>query len=113
MPTRFHSHPPLSPLPSLLLYRLSYRRDLSIDCNSGQHGGLVAYASVMIILIPIGVPLFYFALLYRRRFAIFELDRTKPLSPKLKEIELLISGFKTTPFYYTAEVIESFRYRYL
>ena len=50
------------------------------------------------------------SLLFSRRHAIFTLDRTKPLPPKLKPVALLISGFKTTPLYYIAEVIDSFRF---
>ena len=35
-------------------------RDLSIDCNGLYHQGMKVYATIMIIVIPIGVPLFYF-----------------------------------------------------
>ena len=39
------------------------RVDLTIDCNSPDRNGWLAYASMMIALYPVGVPLFFAYLL--------------------------------------------------
>ena len=45
---------------------------------------MLGYAWVMILLIPLGVPLFFFVVLFRRRVLILNLDRTKPMPKDLK-----------------------------
>ncbi|GMI38133.1 hypothetical protein TeGR_g10821 [Tetraparma gracilis] len=41
--------------------------DYSIDCTSSSHAAFEAYAVVMILVYPVGIPLMYFALLFRKR----------------------------------------------
>ncbi|GMI22709.1 hypothetical protein TeGR_g13157 [Tetraparma gracilis] len=41
--------------------------DYSIDCASSSHAAFEAYALVMILVYPVGIPLMYFALLFRKR----------------------------------------------
>ena len=47
--------------------------DLSLECSSVSYMGLLPYAYMMVLLYPIGVPLYYSALLYRSRFELHEL----------------------------------------
>ena len=66
--------------PLLLLYLFSFacrffdgdygsflKVDYSIDCDSEGHKFYEAYAGLMILIYPVGIPLMYFILLYRRR----------------------------------------------
>jgi hypothetical protein len=47
---------------------ISYlRADYSVICNTSRHNAYKAYAAVMIIVYPIGIPLLYAWLLYRER----------------------------------------------
>ena len=41
--------------------------DYNIDCDGDEHAFYEAYAMIMALVFPIGVPLMYFVLLYRRR----------------------------------------------
>ena len=44
--------------------------DYSIDCDSQNHKDYEIYAFVCILIYPIGVPLFFFVVLYKYRYAI-------------------------------------------
>jgi hypothetical protein len=48
--------------------------DLSISCESAQYRSLVWYCVGMIIVFPVGVPLFYLLVLFSRRRAIFAMN---------------------------------------
>jgi len=41
--------------------------DYSIDCSSPTHHLFIGYAAVMVMVYPVGVPLFFFVLLYHRK----------------------------------------------
>ena len=41
--------------------------DYKIDCDSDENATYMAYAMLMILVYPIGVPFMYFVLLYRKR----------------------------------------------
>ncbi|GMH98757.1 hypothetical protein TrVE_jg2081 [Triparma verrucosa] len=43
------------------------KADFSINCNSDEHKAFQTYAALMILLFPIGVPVMYFVLLYKKR----------------------------------------------
>ena len=43
------------------------RMDYSISCGSLEHTSAIVWASVMILVYPIGVPALYFFMLYRVR----------------------------------------------
>ncbi|GMH92878.1 hypothetical protein TL16_g12477 [Triparma laevis f. inornata] len=43
------------------------KADFSINCNSDEHKAYQTYAALMILLFPIGVPVMYFVLLYKKR----------------------------------------------
>ena len=63
---------------------------------------MVAYATIMIIVVPIGVPLFYFILLFNRRHAIFKMDHSKPFPSEVSgssdvEFQALLK-FECFPF---------------
>jgi hypothetical protein len=93
--------------------------DLSIQCTSiGDHdqGGYPAneaYASLMIIAYPIGIPLFFFALLRSRCLAITTRDPKAPygkLDPALKPYAFLFFAYKPgNQTCYLAEVYDSVR----
>ena len=56
---------------------------------------MLAYSSVMIVIIPIGVPLLYFMVLFKRRTLIQNFDRKKPMP---KSLEPVVRG--NLDFYY-------------
>jgi hypothetical protein len=53
-------------------------RDLSISCTSPTYATIRGWALVMVFLYPLGIPAFYFVLLYRARH---DLDPEVCLSP--------------------------------
>ena len=59
------------------------RADLSIDCTSPEHIGVQTYAVAMVVLYPIGTPLFYYFLLRRNRARLEELQANQTLRVQL------------------------------
>ena len=45
------------------------RGDYSINCEDASHKAMESYAQAMVVVISIGTPVFYFALLWRSRHA--------------------------------------------
>ena len=42
--------------------------DYSVECGSERYNNMAVYAYIMIAVYPIGVPLFFFVLLWRNRY---------------------------------------------
>ena len=61
------------------------RADLSVDCDSGTHSAFQAYAGLMVLLYPIGTPLYYLYLLRRNRAALERLEANQTNRIKLIE----------------------------
>ena len=61
--------------------------DYSIDCNTGTHTAVMLFAGVMIIIYPVGVPVMYFFLLWRKRHLLDPGQRSK--EGKMSEEEAL------------------------
>lgn len=82
------------------------RADLSIDCDSSRYRQGVAITSIMIFVYPIGIPLIYFYILYKRREKIMKRNEVGA-----KEVsgpyDFLFKFYK--PKYWYFELIETGR----
>lgn len=78
------------------------RADYRILCTGHKHRALQAYAGIMIAVYPIGIPLFYTALLYRlRRVLTKEVgDRSCFESARARSIADLWTPYRPECFYY-------------
>ncbi|CAM9126201.1 unnamed protein product [Ectocarpus sp. 6 AP-2014] len=84
------------------------RVDCRIECDSSEHQAFEVYAGIMILVYPVGIPLFYAYLLYKNRRVLKSEDEvTRESSPQVQPISDLWSPYKPGRFYY--EVIECFR----
>lgn len=83
------------------------RADYSIDCDSNKHKNLKIYAWIMIALYPVGIPVFYAALLFRNRSLLNKPSRLPSDSSLLKSTSDLWKPYKPSRYYY--EVIECVR----
>ncbi len=80
---------------------LSYLRiDYSISCSSERYNHLVIFASFMIVLIPLGIPLLYFFLVHRARSSINPL----PSWPAAQGIEARSTKVALMPYKFLFEV---------
>lgn len=50
------------------------RADLSINCGSDAHEMARYFATIMVLLYPVGIPLIFFWNLFKNREAIVDLD---------------------------------------
>ncbi len=97
----------------------SYLRiDMSISCDAEEYRGWMWFAIVMIIIYPIGIPLFYFLCLYQVRDAISNRALSTETSRKVIEqseeegkakaaLAFLWSAYE--PCFWYWEIIETFR----
>ena len=67
---------------------------LGVSCESPQYSGFLVYTIVMLLVYPIGVPIYFFATLYPKRDKIRALDRNKRVPRKLRKYEFLFSDCK-------------------
>ena len=103
--------------------------DYKIDCDSDENATYMAYAMLMILVYPIGVPFVYFVLLYRKRAmldpgqvrfthelgsdglgkqkAIVERERLVMGDPGLASLSFLYGAYE--PRCYWFEVVETLR----
>ena len=103
--------------------------DYSIDCDSDEHALFEAYAGVMILIYPVGIPLMYFVLLFSKRAmldpgqekfahelgseqeglekAIMERKRLERDDPGLESLSFLYGAYE--PQCYWFEVVETLR----
>ena len=77
------------------------RADYRIMCTDAKHRALQAYATVMIAVYPVGIPLFYAVLLFRYRRVLSDYGANKS---KAQPIADLWAPYRPNVFYY--EVIE-------
>jgi hypothetical protein len=80
-------------------------RDHSIDCKSPEHASFKTYASFMIMVYPIGIPLLYAVLLYRSRDRLVKPDRD--YDPKISKINFLWQNYEPGKWWF--EVFECAR----
>ena len=97
----------------------SYLRiDMSISCDTDDYRGWMWFAIVMIIVYPVGIPLFYFVCLYQVRDAISNRALSTEISRKVKErskeegkakaaLAFLWAAYE--PCFWYWEIIETFR----
>ena len=90
------------------------RQDYSISCHSSRYHFAVAWAVIMIFVYVLGVPAFYFFLLYSRRSAIMTRDLTAVLvdergnsvkQQQLSAIRILFDSYK--PCFWYWELVET------
>lgn len=79
------------------------RADYSIDCRSTKHRALKVFAGIMVLLYPVGIPLFYTVLLHRTR-EVLQDESSRQANPQAKTIAALWESY--TPKRYYHEVIE-------
>jgi hypothetical protein len=78
--------------------------DYTISCSSPRYKFGLAYACVMILIYPIGVPALYFTLLYRNRHAIAErndVPMTSSIARQLKPLNFLFQSYEPQVFIIT------------
>ncbi|CAN0016960.1 unnamed protein product [Ectocarpus fasciculatus] len=77
------------------------RADYRIHCTDAKHQAFEVYAAIMIVVYPVGIPLFYAFLLFQRRHVLADAgaDKTVALS-----ISGLWESYRPERFYY--EVVE-------
>lgn len=85
------------------------RADYRIECDSSKHQAFQVFAGCMILVYPLGIPLFYAYLLYtNRRVLATEGDgEPRETRPEVQPISDLWAPYKPGRFYY--EVIECLR----
>ena len=83
------------------------RADYRIKCDSPLHKAFKIYAGFMIIVYPVGIPLFYTFLLFRRRNTLVQgLDHETPIN-RYDSTSTLRKPYRPSVFYY--EVVECCR----
>ncbi|CAN0353583.1 unnamed protein product [Ectocarpus sp. 6 AP-2014] len=84
------------------------RADYRIECDSLEHRAFQVFAGVMILVYPVGIPLFYAHLLYKNRGVLQSEDTViRETSPQVQPISDLWMPYKPGWFYY--ELIECLR----
>lgn len=79
------------------------RADYRIDCDSEKHKSLQVYAAFMVVVYPIGIPLFFAALLYRQRDVLQD-GHVRKGNERVKSISNLWEPYKPGRFYYEVVV---------
>ena len=64
------------------------------SCDSETYSAMIAYTAVMLLVYPIGIPCYFYAILRPKRHSIMSLDRKKPVPLKLRKYEFLFSDCK-------------------
>lgn len=77
------------------------RADYSIRCTDTKHRAFVAYAALMVIVYPVGIPLLYAALLFQVRDVLADADADKATA---RPIAGLWEPYRPERFFY--EVVE-------
>jgi hypothetical protein len=84
--------------------------DYSISCTSERYLWGYSYAIAMVFVYPVGVPLFYFYLMYRKRHILLHRDEAEISEEDLSSIEPLAFLFDDySPEFWYWEIIETFR----
>ena len=82
------------------------RADYRIECDSPKHQAFKLFAGIMIVVYPVGIPLFYSYLLFKNR-RVLESTTEREICSQVQPISDLWLPYKPERFYY--EVIESLR----
>jgi len=77
--------------------------DYSIDCDESAYSSFAIYSGIFIMLYPVGIPLFYTVLLWRRKALIMEDVKEREGSEELRGLEFLFENYK--PEYWYFEVV--------
>lgn len=81
------------------------RADYRIRCDSPRHKAFQMYAGFMIVVYPVGIPLFYAILLFRERKVLAQgIDNVNPREPYISTVR---KPYRPSVFYY--EVVECSR----
>ena len=83
---------------------LYLRADYTIACDSPKHRALQIYASLMILLYPMGIPTLYACLLFRHRRILQKSEKDREESLEVMPTLDLWKSYKPQYFYY--EVVE-------
>jgi hypothetical protein len=84
--------------------------DYSLSCTSERYLWGYSYAIAMVFVYPVGVPLFYFYLMYRKRHILLHRDEAEISEEDLSSIEPLAFLFDDySPEFWYWEIIETFR----
>lgn len=76
------------------------RADYRILCTDDKHRALQVYASVMIVVYPVGIPLFYAVLLYRLRGVLAMGGDVRSTNSRAQTAAGLWAPYQPTVFYY-------------
>ncbi|CAN0459726.1 unnamed protein product, partial [Hapterophycus canaliculatus] len=77
------------------------RADYRINCADPKHKAIQVYASIMIFVYPVGIPLLYAILLFQRRGVLSDADADKSAAQPISSIW---ESYRPERFYY--EVVE-------
>jgi len=84
------------------------RRDLKVNCDSDDHKEMIIVAAVLVVIWPIGMPIFFFFALFKTRKELRKSRRTGlKETPFSNATRFLTGGYKPRYFYW--ETIELFR----
>lgn len=79
------------------------RADYRIECDSHKHRALQYYAGLMVLVYPVGIPLFYSVLLFRHRRVLRD-DARREIDISVKAMSNLWTPYRPHRYFY--EVIE-------
>ena len=83
------------------------RTDYSISCKNGQYKMFKLYAGLMLLLVPVGIPATYFAVLWRRKDRIKLSEEVKDEDEELSALAFLFSSYK--PQWWWFDIFGTFR----
>jgi hypothetical protein len=83
------------------------RADYSISCKTSKYQLFKIYAGIMILLIPIGIPVTYFVVLWRRRQRIKQTVEEREKDEELSSVAFLFESYK--PQFWWFEIFETCR----
>ena len=81
--------------------------DLSISCDEPLYTMMKSYASIAVIIFPVGIPMVFFVVLWSNRKKISTRDLSRPCPVDLRHIAILFEHYNTSAMYW--EVVESVR----
>ena len=85
--------------------------DMSIDCGSTRYKNWSVYAGLSILMFPLGIPSFYFSLLWSHRTLLTDQDALDAEFangfPTIGHLNFLVEAYR--PSYFLFEVLECFR----
>jgi hypothetical protein len=76
------------------------RADYSIECGTPTHHAYCAYAAIMVIVYPVGIPLAYFLLLWRQREVLQRPAEKRKDELSIKKTSFLWEPYKSERYYW-------------